>query len=40
MVMYWAGAELFLIDSAKMELEVWQAVLISGGSLTIGWAGL
>ena len=37
MVTYWAGAELFLIDMSKMELEVWQAVLISAGSLTIGW---
>ena len=37
MVTYWAGAELFLIDSAKMELEVWQAILVSAGSLTIGW---
>ncbi|SFO89243.1 Uncharacterized membrane protein [Cohaesibacter marisflavi] len=37
MVTYWAGANLFLIDQSKMELEVWQAVLISAGSLTIGW---
>ena len=36
-VTYWHGAELFLIDGAKMELEVWQAILISAGSLTIGW---
>ena len=37
MVTYWAGANLFLIDQSKMELEVWQAILISAGSLTIGW---
>ncbi|WP_408634478.1 urate hydroxylase PuuD [Paracoccus zhejiangensis] len=37
MVTYWAGAELFLIDPAKMELAQWQAILISGGSLAIGW---
>ncbi|SNY90058.1 Uncharacterized membrane protein [Cohaesibacter sp. ES.047] len=37
MVTYWAGAELFLIDPAKMDLEVWQAILISAASLTIGW---
>ena len=37
MVTYWVGAEITLIDTAKVELEVWQAVLISGGSLTIGW---
>ncbi len=37
MVTYWAGAELFLIDPSKMELAQWQAILISGGSLAIGW---
>ncbi|MFV0302969.1 MAG: urate hydroxylase PuuD [Paracoccus sp. (in: a-proteobacteria)] len=37
MVTDWAGAELFLIDPAKMELAQWQAILISGGSLAIGW---
>ncbi len=38
MILYWAGAELHLIDRAKADLEVWQAVLISGGSLAAGWA--
>lgn len=37
MILYWSGAELYLIDRAKMDLEVWQAVLISGGSLVVGW---
>lgn len=37
MVTYWAGANLYLIDPAKMELATWQAILISGGSLAIGW---
>src|SRR5690606_39243005 len=37
MVTYWVGSELFLIDPAKMELAPWQAILISGGSLSIGW---
>lgn len=37
MVTYWAGANLYLIDPAKMDLAVWQAVLISGGSLAVGW---
>lgn len=37
MVVYWAGAELYLIDPSKVDLTVWQAVLISAGSLTIGW---
>lgn len=37
MVTYWANSHLFLIDPAKMELATWQAILISAGSLTIGW---
>ncbi|WP_420849842.1 urate hydroxylase PuuD [Paracoccus siganidrum] len=37
MVTYWAGANLYLIDPAKIELSTWQAILISGGSLAIGW---
>jgi len=37
MIVYWAGAELFLIDPNKADLAVWQAILISAGSLTIGW---
>ncbi len=36
-IMYWSGAELYLIDRNKMDLELWQAILISGGSLAIGW---
>ncbi len=37
MIVYWAGAELYLIDPAKADLQMWQAVAISAGSLTIGW---
>ncbi|MDT0684461.1 urate hydroxylase PuuD [Roseicyclus sp. F158] len=36
-VVYWLGAELYLIDPAVADLAVWQAVLLSGGSLVIGW---
>ncbi|SCY01548.1 urate hydroxylase PuuD [Paracoccus tibetensis] len=36
-VTYWAGANLFLIDPAKADLAVWQAVAISAGSLAVGW---
>jgi len=36
-VLYWAQSELFLIDPAKLALAPWQAILISAGSLTIGW---
>ena len=34
---YWAGAEFFLIDPEKADLLIWQAVLISAGSLSVGW---
>jgi len=37
MIVYWLGAELYLIDPAKADLAVWQAILISAGSLTVGW---
>jgi uncharacterized membrane protein len=36
-LVYWMGGELYLIDSAKADLALWQAILISAGSLTIGW---
>ncbi|MBB97522.1 MAG: cysteine desulfurase [Rhodobacteraceae bacterium] len=37
MVVYWAGAELFLIDQSKTSLPTWAGILISAASLTIGW---
>ena len=37
MLVYWGGAEMFLIDYDKIELSALQAILISGGSLAIGW---
>lgn len=37
MVVYWVGGELFLLDPTKADLSLWQGILISGGSLTIGW---
>ncbi len=36
-VVYWAGAELYLIDPAKADLTVWQGIAISAASLTVGW---
>ena len=36
-VLYWAGAELYLIDPAKLDLQVWQAIALSAGSLAVGW---
>ncbi|MDF1619010.1 urate hydroxylase PuuD [Pseudothioclava nitratireducens] len=37
MIVYWVGGELYLLDPGKVELALWQGVLISAGSLTIGW---
>ncbi len=37
MLVYWSGAEMFLIDYDKVELAVWQAIGISAGSLALGW---
>jgi len=36
-VVYWAGSELYLIDPAKADLATWQAILLSAGSLAVGW---
>ncbi|OAN80735.1 cysteine desulfurase [Jannaschia sp. EhC01] len=36
-IVYWGGAEMFLIDYDKIELTTLQAILISAGSLAIGW---
>lgn len=36
-VVYWVGAELYLIDPAKADLAIWQGVVISAASLGIGW---
>ena len=37
MIVYWVGGELFLLDPTKASLSLWQGIMISGGSLTIGW---
>jgi uncharacterized membrane protein len=37
MVVYWVGGELFLLDPSKANLTLFQGIIISGGSLTIGW---
>ena len=36
-LVYYLGAELFLIDPTVMELSVWQAIAISLASLAFGW---
>ncbi|MCW9044643.1 MAG: urate hydroxylase PuuD [Pseudopelagicola sp.] len=37
MVVYWMGGELYLIDATKTDMVLWQGILISAVSLTIGW---
>ena len=37
-LVYWLGAELYLIDPTVLDLPVWAAVAISAGSLGVGWA--
>ncbi len=37
MIVYWVGGELFLLDPTKAGIALWQGILISAGSLTIGW---
>ena len=37
MVVYWAGAELYLIDANTADLAIWQGIALSAASLTMGW---
>lgn len=37
MIIYWVGGELYLIDAQKADLALWQGILISAASLTVGW---
>ena len=36
-LVYYLGAEFYLVDPAVMELHIWQAILISMASLAFGW---
>ena len=37
MVIYWVGGELYLVDSHKSDITLFQGILISAGTLAIGW---
>jgi uncharacterized membrane protein len=37
MIIYWVGGEIYLLDPTKADLSLWQGILISAASLTIGW---
>ncbi len=36
-IVYWIGGELYLLDPSKAKLALWQGILISALSLSIGW---
>jgi uncharacterized membrane protein len=36
-VVYWAGAELYLIDREKADLPLWGAIALSAASIAVGW---
>jgi uncharacterized membrane protein len=36
-LVYYLGAELYLVDPNVLDIPVWQAILISLGSLVFGW---
>ena len=37
MIVYWAGGQIYMLDAEKADLALWQGILISAASLTIGW---
>ena len=37
MIVYWVGGRLYLLDPARADLTLWQGILLSAGSLTLGW---
>ncbi|MFY0597628.1 MAG: urate hydroxylase PuuD [Cognatishimia sp.] len=37
MIVYWTGAELYLIDAGKSDLAIWQGILLSAATLGVGW---
>jgi len=38
-VLYWAGAELYMIDPGKADLATWQAIALSVAFIAVGWIG-
>ncbi|SEN11203.1 urate hydroxylase PuuD [Palleronia pelagia] len=38
-VLYWAGAELYMIDPGKANLATWQAIALSVAFIAVGWIG-
>ncbi|MEL6913557.1 MAG: urate hydroxylase PuuD [Pseudomonadota bacterium] len=36
-IVYWVGGEIYLLDPQKVELTLWQGILISAASIGVGW---
>ena len=37
MIIYWAGGELYLVDQSKSDMSLWQGILLSAATLSVGW---
>jgi uncharacterized membrane protein len=37
MVVYWVGGELYLVDQSKTDMPLWQGIVLSAATLSIGW---
>ena len=37
MIVYWNGAELYLVDGTKSGMAIWQGILLSACTLGVGW---
>ncbi|MGR3617823.1 MAG: urate hydroxylase PuuD [Paracoccaceae bacterium] len=37
MIVYWVGGELYLVDQSKSDMALWQGILLSAATLSVGW---
>ncbi|WP_121067662.1 urate hydroxylase PuuD [Chachezhania antarctica] len=37
MVVYWANADIFLVDTSMVDIAPWRGIIVSAGSLGLGW---
>jgi len=37
MIVYWVGGEMYLLDPGRADLALWQGIVLSAGSLGLGW---
>ncbi|WP_158966485.1 urate hydroxylase PuuD [Chachezhania sediminis] len=36
-VVYWANADIFLVDTSRVDIAPWRGIIVSAGSLVLGW---